>query len=375
LVSSVSLAVMLLSAVPGGAVADSVERRAVMLVCGACGAVSSAALAAAILTGAVSLPLILGLAVVGSAASTVYGPASSALLRAVVPSERLAAATARLQARTAAARLAGPLLGGLLYAVAPAWPFVIQAAGHLVALLCTLAIRTRSVPHRTATTTSRSPWRELLFAGFGLVWRRPYLRTPLLIFGCVLNAAFGAAMLVAVAVGASADPSGRLVGLISALSGAGTLLGGLLAAKLPVQAHLRGMILLTCWTATVAVGTLAVTPPVLLGVVFGGCMLVAALGNVAFVTMLLRCTPDHLLGRVQAAATAVSMVAQPAGPVLGGYLYERLGASVTFSLLGLACLGSSMVAVRARGLRELPQAGSEASAAVETVASPPRATR
>ncbi|MEU4155769.1 MFS transporter [Actinoplanes sp. NPDC026670] len=352
LVASVTVAAMVLAAVPGGALADRRERRSLMLACDTAGLVGSLLLSWLIARGAVILPLVLVLAAVSAAAASVHAPAAAALVRAVVPAGRLGRAIAQLQTRTSAARLAGPLLGGLLYAVDPLWPFLVQAAGHLVALLCVIALRTRSTPPETGHTGA-GPWRAL-FAGFALVWRRPELRTPLLVFGCLLNVAFGAVTLVTLTTAAHADPTGRLAGLVSATTAGGTLLGGLLATRLPVQRHLRTLIILTCWVTTGTVAALAITPPALTGVLLGGCLAVAALGNVAFATLLLRDAPEQLVGRVQAAATVVSMAAQPIGPVLGGLLHQRLGPTLTLLLLAGACLVAALIAGVTPRFQELP---------------------
>ncbi len=354
LLGSVALACGLLSALPGGAIADAFERRTVLVTCSVGAVAASGGLAVTmLLADRPPLIVLIGLSAATAVLASVQAPAVSALLVAVVPADRLGVATGKLQARTAAARLVGPLVGAALYAVARPLPFVVLAVLEAVALACALAIRTRSAPRRTDGVA----WFGLgeLTAGVRFVWQRPELRTPLLVFGCGLNAAFGAAMLAAVAVGAAADPSGRLNGVMTALAGGGSLVGGLLATRLRVQARPRTMIVTTSFVATASIGALAVTPARFLGVVFAVCMCVAAVGNVAFTTMLLRRTGQDLLGRVSSAAFVVSMVAQPAGPLLGGHLYERFGPGATFLGLAAAALGASLVALGARSLRGLDE--------------------
>jgi MFS family permease len=364
LLGSVALACGLLSAIPGGAVADAFERRTVLFTCSVGALAASGGLTVTLLlTDRPPMVVLIGLGATTAVLASVQAPAVSALLVAVVPADRLGVATGRLQARTAAARLVGPLVGAALYAVARPLPFVVLTVLEAVALGCTLAVRTRSAPRR-ADGVAWFGWGELT-AGVRFVWRRPELRTPLLVFGCGLNAAFGAAMLAAVAVGAAADPSGRLNGMMTALAGGGSLAGGLLATRLRVQARPRTMIVTTSFVATASIGALAVTPARFLGVVFAVCMCVAAVGNVAFTTLLLRRTGQDLLGRVSSAAFVVSMVAQPAGPLLGGYLYERFGAAATFLGLAAVALGASLVALSARSLRGLDEPAPAAPASTK----------
>jgi MFS family permease len=351
---SVALACGIAAALPGGAVADAFERRTVLVVCSTGAVLASAGLAMTLLaTDHPPLTVLIGLTAATSILASAQAPAVSALLVAVAPADRLGDAAGKLQARTAAARLIGPLLGAALYATARPLPFVLLAVGEAAALVCALAIRTRSVPFRPAGAA----WFGIgeVTRGMRFVWGRPELRTPLLVFGCVLNAAYGAAMLAAVAVCATADPSGRLNGVMTALAGAGSLAGGLLAGRLRVQSRPRTMIVATCVAATGSIALLAVAPAGWFGAVFALCMCVAAMGNVAFTTLLLRRTGRDLLGRVSGAAFFVSMIAQPAGPVLGGYLYERLGAGSTFLVLAGAALGASVVTLFARGLRAIEE--------------------
>ena len=352
LVSSVSLTALLIAMLPGGAFADSVERRRLMIVCESGSMVASAALSVAVLAGHPALILIMLVTVLGAVLGTIFGPASSALLRAAVPAEHLGTAMSRLQARSATARLAGPLAGGALFGVSPSLPFFVETFGLGASVLCLLAVHARAVPgHRPAKAfTPRH-----LTAGLVFIARQPYLRTTLAVFGFGMNAAFGGIVLAAIASSALADPSGRSSGAFVTMAAAGTLAGALLAPKSRAHERPRAAVLLTCWACACTAPVLAFVPSgIAMGAVMAPCMLISSIGNVAFATTMALVTPEDMIGRVQSAAGVISMIVQPIGPLAGGLLLNFAGQRATFVILSAVLVVGAVVATVAPGLRAAP---------------------
>jgi MFS family permease len=359
LVGSVTMAATLVALLPGGAVADATERRRLMLACQLAATALSGLLTVAVLANRPALALILLVTVSGAVLSTFYGPAAAALLRSAVPAEHLGAAISRLQARSAAARLAGPLLGGALFGLGPALPFLAETCGLIASFGCVLAVRARAAP-TTPDTGGRT--RRHLTAGIVFCWQQRYLRTVLVLFGAGLNSAIGGVMLAAIASSASRDPSGRSSGAVVALASAGSLAGSLLAARTRAHERPRSTTLLTCWTCTAGVALLAFTPhPLLVGAILGTCLLVAAVGNVVFATAMLLVTPPHLVGRVQSAAALISLATQPVGPLAGGLLLDHFGPGTTFAVFAVVLGCCAAAATIAPGLHHAPYAPSAPS--------------
>src|SRR6185312_8383542 len=100
---------------PGGALADMVERRRLMRLCDVGSLLAVTALTVSVLTGQAPLVLVLLVAAAGAVLNSFYGPAALGLLRAVVPEHLLGQASSRMQARSATVRLAGPMVGGALF--------------------------------------------------------------------------------------------------------------------------------------------------------------------------------------------------------------------------------------------------------------------
>jgi MFS family permease len=355
LVGSASAVAVVASMLPGGALADAVERRRLMIAGQTVAALSAAVLAAAVLAGSAPLAVVLTVAVIGSMLSTLYAPAAGALLAAAVPAELLGRAAARLQARTAAARLAGPLLGGLLFSWSAALPFIAEAAGLLGSVACLHLVRTRSEPAVRATTALRPAH---LLGGLRYVWRNRFLRAATMFFGAGLNAAFTGVMTALIASGALRDPSGGASSFVVAAAAAGTLGGALLAVPLRAHERPRTAMAAAGWTCTAAVSLLAFfSGPLPSSVLIAACLLVAGVGNAAFAAVLLTATPRDLIGRVQNAAGLVSLGLVPLGPLAGGALLEAVGHRWTF-LAFAAVIAACATVATAVGSPRTPSDGS-----------------
>ncbi|MFC1401218.1 MULTISPECIES: MFS transporter [Streptacidiphilus] len=331
-VGSVSIGAVLIAMLPGGALADTVERRRLMRICDLGSTLVVGTLAVCVFLGRTPMLLVLPVAAVGAVMNTVYGPAALGLLRAMVPAELLGRATSRLQARGAATRLVGPIGGGALYALHPALPFAAEAVGLLLSTGCLTLVRTRSAPNRgTRSAFSRKEFA----AGVGFILGRPYLRTVLLVFGLGLNAAFSAMMFVALATASHGGSSGIGGGTIVSLIAVGSLTGSLLAGKVPAELRPGTMIAATCWACT---GTALLLPisqsPLYVGALCSLTIATASMGSVGFATSVLVATPEHLVGRVQSAAGFVSSLIQPLGPLAGGALLTVWGADTAYLVLG-----------------------------------------
>jgi MFS family permease len=150
-----------------GHVIDRHDRRAVVAGCYAVQTVVALALAAATLGGWVSREWILALSLLLGAAKAFQMPAQQALTPQLVPAEVLARALAFSSGGMQAAIIAGPALGGFVYA-AGAWVVYALCAALFVAgsaLLLSLRLQRPAAPRAPVTL-------DALFAGFGFIWRR-----------------------------------------------------------------------------------------------------------------------------------------------------------------------------------------------------------
>lgn len=137
-VGTVAAVVRSVVRLPGGALADRWNRRAVMLAADAARMCLYAALAAAVGLGHAPVALIVVVVVISVLFDVVYSPAETASVSNLVDAPQLPDAFARNEARSYGTSLVGPPLGGVLYAVSRTAPFLFDAASYLASFITVL---------------------------------------------------------------------------------------------------------------------------------------------------------------------------------------------------------------------------------------------
>ena len=135
----------------GGALADHVDRRRLLVGCGVAQAALTAVLAANAFRDDPSVWLVFVVAVGLASTSSLQRPSREALMPRTVTHAELPAANALTSLSIQLGVLVGPAVGGLLVAyVGIGWCFVVDIVGLAVASL--MYARMRSYPHRSETT-------------------------------------------------------------------------------------------------------------------------------------------------------------------------------------------------------------------------------
>ena len=138
--------------------------------------VALASIGVAAATGDVPYPLIVLVALIDGAGFVVTYVAERGVVRRLVPREQLGEAVARNESRTFAAMLAGPPIGGLLFGLGRAVPFLVDAISYAASAVSKLLIRTDFQEPRAGGPGGDA--RE----GLRWVWQRPFFRTCMLLF-------------------------------------------------------------------------------------------------------------------------------------------------------------------------------------------------
>jgi MFS family permease len=151
LIGLVELVPLLVGGLYGGALADHVDRRKLLVVTGVAQAATTALLAVNALQERPAVWPLYALAFLLAAFSSVQRPSREALLPRTVRHDEIVAANALGSFGMQLGLLAGPTIGGLLLAHAGvAWCFAVDVAGLVVATLMYALMR--SFPHRDETT-------------------------------------------------------------------------------------------------------------------------------------------------------------------------------------------------------------------------------
>lgn len=118
-----------------GHIADRYDRRRVAGACQLIEAIGTFAIVGAILLHAITAELLFGITFAIGIARAFETPAQTALLPNLVPREKLQGALANSTSALKVAQLAGPAVGGFLYALSPASVYAIAAALVLAAAI------------------------------------------------------------------------------------------------------------------------------------------------------------------------------------------------------------------------------------------------
>jgi MFS family permease len=278
-------------------------------------------------------------------------PARQAFLVDMVGRDDLMNAIALNSSMFNGARIVGPAVAGMMVAaVGEGWCFFANAVSYLavIAGLLMMKVRAYEPPARTASTL------ENIIEGFQYVRQTAPIKALLVMLGLVSLVGMPYAVLMPIFADRILHSGARGLGLLMGATGVGALLGAL---TLAVKQSLRG---LGKWVAVCCAGfgvslmlfafSRSLWPSMVLLLPVGFFMMVQmAASN----TLIQAMVPDHLRGRVMAVYSMMFMGMAPFGSFFAGAVADRLGAPITVSIGGVACIvGSAMFAAKLPGWRD-----------------------
>ncbi len=337
LVSAAAYLPWLLLSLPAGALADRHDRAGLMWRAQAVQAVLVAVTAVLAACGAAGVGVLVVTAFGLGAGDVVFGTAAQAILPDLVARPLLPRANGRQQAvTTITEQFAGPPLGSLLFGVAAALPFALDAVSFALS-----AVLVATLPRRTHVVRRRSAVRE----GLWWLWRHRLLRTLAILVGVnTFCGQLAAATLVLLATQVVHLDAGGY-GLLLAGAALGSVLGGLVNARIVARIGARAA-LLTALTANV--GAFAGVGLSRNAVVLGGFLavtgFVTTMWNIVTVGLRQQLVPAALLGRVTSAYRLVGWGLIPVGTLAGGLVAHQLGLRAPY-LVAAAVRGIALLAV------------------------------
>jgi MFS family permease len=321
---------VLLFGFAAGVVADRVDRIRLMAAVNVARALVLAVLAATIVSGAVSIAVVLAALFVLGTAETFADIGGQAILPRLVRREDLGLANARITGGVLLTnQLMAPPIGAFLFAVGMAIPFATDAA--CFALGAVLVTRIAYTQPFEPPAGGRRPWREDMAEGIRWLASHPPMRT-LAITIIAFNVTFGAAWSVLVLYAQerlAMDAVG--FGLLTTAMAIGGLVGtmsyGWLERRFSLANIMRVGLLIE--TGTHLVLALTTLPAVALAtfVVFGAHAFVWGTTSTA---VRQRAVPDALLGRVTGVYHVGVMLGMVVGTPIGGVLARQLGITAPF---------------------------------------------
>ena len=314
-----------------GALVDRLDRRRVMGYVDAARTALVGALGVAVLFGWASLPLMYAIFFLMGTLETLFDNASQAMIPAVVPRDRLERANSRLYAAEIVSnQLAGPPLGGFLFGVAVAVPFLLDAGTFAAAAALVLALRGQFRPERPEGAPPTTLVAEI---GEGLrwLWNHRLIRTLAIMLG-VFSMTFAATDAIFVlfaqdVLGLGSFGYGVLLtsGAVGGLAGsffADRIIGWLgsgraLQASVLISAVVLSLIALSesafvVWAAFLLIGITVVV------------------WNVITVSFRQAVVPEIIFGRVNSVYRLLGWGGMSVGALLGGLLARSFGLTTPF---------------------------------------------
>jgi predicted MFS family arabinose efflux permease len=341
----------------GGVIADVLPKRQ-MLIATQVALMGLAALQALLVaTGAMTIPLLMLLAVALGSVNAIDMPVRQSFFSEMVPVDEVGRAVAFNSAMFNGARVIGPAIGGVLIGViGVAGCFAVNALSFLAVLIALLLMREvelhpapRGARPRNVRAVATS-----LAEGLRYVRNTPIIALCVFVIGVISGVAMNFNVIIPPLARLTLQIGAPGLGALMAAVGFGSLTGALTVAALReprrsmivIGGALLGIFSVAAGAAASSIGSLSVplTALALFGAGFGAISM-AATANASIQTT----TPPALRGRVMSVYTTVFAGSTPIGGLATGAVVAALGATGALGVAGaLAVAAAAYAAYRWR---------------------------
>ena len=291
--------------------------------------------------GEITVWEVFSLAMVAGILQTFEMPARQSFLQDIVGREDLTSAIALNSALVNAARILGPMLSGLVVAHAGEGAcFTINGVCYLAIIGGFLAMRELPQPIRHSATTSTAAF---IREGVRYATQTPAVRLLLLFIGLLSLLSTPYTVLMPVFAKDILHGGPDSMGALMGAAGVGAVISTIFLARNRDPNTLGRTIALSLVRFGVGLILFSLSRNfwlslALLPLVGSGFMLPMSAAN----TLLQTITPDHLRGRIMSLFLMMFMGAPPIASLLAGSLALHIGAPLTVSVTGVACLVSAV---------------------------------
>jgi predicted MFS family arabinose efflux permease len=289
------------------------------------------ALGLAVLLGSASLPLMYAIFFLMGTLETLFDNASQAILPAVVSRDRLERANSRLLgAQIVSNELAGPPIGGFLFGVAVAVPFLLDAGTYAAGAALLLALRGQFRPERPEDAPPTTLVAEI---GEGLrwLWNHRLIRTLAIMLG-VFNMTLAATDAIFVLFAQDVLGLGSFgFGVLLTSGAVGGVIGSLMADRIILWLGSGKSLQAAVLISAVVLSVVALSESAV--VVWAAFLLVGWTGvvwNVITVSFRQAVVPQDIFGRVNSVYRLLGWGGISVGALLGGFLARSFGLTAPF---------------------------------------------
>ncbi|QKW38931.1 MFS transporter [Actinomadura sp. NAK00032] len=333
----------LLLHLPVGLLVDRSDRWRIMLYSQVIRVINSVVLVVVLCTLPTPWPMLVAAAVIDGSCAVFFRMAELATVRYVVPDGKAENAMGTSEARHHLAIVLGRPVGGMMFTLGRAAPYVLDGLTSLVSVFSLLALKSRlkllGAPPRKLPKLSEVSAKRILDSfkeGFRWIYRDRFLSVSL--GACAIaNIGFQVVILLLVVEAERRDFSGSVIGTMLATSGVAGFLG---AATAPAMVRfLTPGVTVKCgvvlWLPCLVV-VAGVNDPLVGLCAWGACSFMGAHVNVALAVYQGRVIPRRVLGRVEGIHRFITTGAVTFGALSGGYVIAALGTRLTAALVSVA---------------------------------------
>ena len=333
-----------LLALPAGHLADRASRRLIFAGSLASEAVIAGLLLVVTLGGATSLWPFLVLAFLSGVTAALGWPASRALPPTLVSADLLASATAIRSIAGQIATIAGPAVGGIVFAVSAELVYVVAVVLFVVALVSLLPVR-EQMEERLLVTEAESG-RERLLGGLRFVRNTPIMLAAISLD--LVAVLFGGAVALLPLFAKSILHTGPVgLGILRSAPAVGALVGGLWLARRPVGGNAGRTLLVVVAVfggSYVVFGLSSTFALSAVALAVAGCADMFSMNIRSMITAL--GTPDALRGRVNGVQMVFISASNELGAFESGVAAALLGAVPAVVLGGVATIAVAVAWTR-----------------------------
>ncbi len=333
----------------GGVLGDRVPRQLMMQGASSGAALTQGFIAASLICGFSSIPLLAGVGAVNGVLGALSGPSSSALTPQTVPSEELAAAVTFRRLLQNGAQVLGFSIAGVLVAgLGSGWAIAVDAATFAVAAVCFHLIHVPPV----AGAGKREPMFAEMRAGAVEVFRHTWLWV-LIGQALLYHLFYGGAQGVLGPIVVKASLGEAAWGWALSALMVGFMLGGLVSLRWrPVHGLFVGTAFLSLTAAfPIAMALSDQLWVILLGALLHGFGL--EIFSVNWDLSIQQNVPEDKLARVYSFDVVGSFIARPIGLAITGPIAAAVGTDRWLVVVGLVMGCSSLLALTSRDVQRL----------------------
>lgn len=324
----------LLFSLLAGALVDRWDRKWVMILCDIGRALNLATLCVAFFSGHLTIAQIYINSFIEGSLAVFFSSAETAAISQVVEKPQLAAGYATDQILANSASLLGPALGGLLFGLGKALPFVVDAASYVASFV---SLTWMKRPFQQVRHGGRRHLGREILAGINYLWRNPLFRYMAFYGTGLLGVLSTQTFLVIYIAQYQLHASPFLIGLVlsaASIGGiAGSVLGGFIQKRLSFGKLIIGLtwLLALLWLLYLVAANL-----ILLALITCCISMVDPMISIVYMSYRMANTPDDLRGRLNSTHRLIAFSGRPLGAALLGFLWQYAGATSTILAFGAA---------------------------------------